>query len=518
MRLPQSLLAGAATAAFLLSLGTSASAADPVRVCGYPDGRYPNITVDSGNYQAHLNEWNDAAYQAGQNLCIAATGGSGFGVEASTLNSPNGQPAAYPNIGVHPDKQAQAGFPARVDTLGDTTSSWSTVAGTGTYNSSYDIWYADNAADCSNYTTSYELMVWLNRPGGPQPIGGAGQVQATVGGTAYTASLHQPDGNVTQKVISYIRNTPTTSVYRLNLREFTQDAVMRGYAPANGYLCKVEAGFEIWRDGNGLKTTSFSYSPKVGLPTGHLASGLHNRCLSWKPGASPSAVTAACSVSADQNWAVANDGSIHIAGKCLDNSASHTNNGNPVKLYDCNGSAAQKWRPDANRSLVNLAAPGKCLDIPSGGLDDVQLQIWTCNGTASQQWSVPQNGAGTSTGVTSKPGGLCLANQNDQKAVIATCGDAGTQTWNLGADGTERIQINGRCLGTAGVGNGSLATVGACDGSPAQRWIAQPGGWISNPASGRCLDDPAQSMTPGTQVQIYDCNGSDAQVWWSALT
>ena len=35
----------------------------------------------------------------------------------------------------------------------------------------------------------------------------------------------------------------------------------------------------------------------------------------------------------------------------------------------------------------------------------------------------------------------------------------------------------------------------------------------TNPYSGRCLDDPAGSTTPGTQLQIWDCNNSNPQRW-----
>jgi hypothetical protein len=34
-----------------------------------------------------------------------------------------------------------------------------------------------------------------------------------------------------------------------------------------------------------------------------------------------------------------------------------------------------------------------------------------------------------------------------------------------------------------------------------------------NPQANKCLDDPASSTTPGTQVQIWDCNGGANQKW-----
>jgi Ricin-type beta-trefoil lectin domain len=34
-----------------------------------------------------------------------------------------------------------------------------------------------------------------------------------------------------------------------------------------------------------------------------------------------------------------------------------------------------------------------------------------------------------------------------------------------------------------------------------------------NPASGKCLDDPGSSLTLGTQLQLYTCNGGNNQKW-----
>ncbi|WP_425554001.1 RICIN domain-containing protein [Dactylosporangium salmoneum] len=36
---------------------------------------------------------------------------------------------------------------------------------------------------------------------------------------------------------------------------------------------------------------------------------------------------------------------------------------------------------------------------------------------------------------------------------------------------------------------------------------------MRNPQSGRCLDDPSGVTTNGTRIQIWDCNGANAQVW-----
>ncbi|WMX44141.1 lectin [Streptomyces roseicoloratus] len=95
-----------------------------------------------------------------------------------------------------------------------------------------------------------------------------------------------------------------------------------------------------------------------------------------------------CNGTAAQKWTVHSDGSIRALGKCLDVTAGSTADGAKLQLYDCNGTGAQKWRVEAARDIVNVAAD-KCLDIPnSNAANGTRLQIWTCNGTAAQKWTV----------------------------------------------------------------------------------------------------------------------------------
>jgi beta-glucosidase len=63
-----------------------------------------------------------------------------------------------------------------------------------------------------------------------------------------------------------------------------------------------------------------------------------------------------------------------------------TTDGTKIQLYDCNGSAAQKWTATGG-TLVNTGS-GKCLTAP-GSANSTQLQISTCNGSAGQKWTPP---------------------------------------------------------------------------------------------------------------------------------
>ncbi|WP_405386638.1 family 16 glycosylhydrolase [Streptomyces sp. NBC_01102] len=95
-----------------------------------------------------------------------------------------------------------------------------------------------------------------------------------------------------------------------------------------------------------------------------------------------------CNGSAAQRWTVGSDGTVRALGKCLDVASGGTADGTPVQLYDCNGSAAQQWAVPAALDVVNPQA-NKCLDASgNSSANGTRLQIWTCTGAANQKWTV----------------------------------------------------------------------------------------------------------------------------------
>lgn len=96
-----------------------------------------------------------------------------------------------------------------------------------------------------------------------------------------------------------------------------------------------------------------------------------------------------CNGTAAQRWTVAGDQSLRALGKCMDVTAAGTANGTQVQLYDCNGTGAQKWQARADRTLLNPQS-GRCLDAtgPSSA-NGTRLQIWDCGAGANQKWTLP---------------------------------------------------------------------------------------------------------------------------------
>jgi hypothetical protein len=61
--------------------------------------------------------------------------------------------------------------------------------------------------------------------------------------------------------------------------------------------------------------------------------------------------------------------------------------------------------------------------------------------------------------------------------------------------------------------SGSLTILYFCNAHTDQEWIPESNGALLNLKSGRCLDDPSDSTTNGTQQQIWNCNTNPQQNW-----
>jgi len=103
-----------------------------------------------------------------------------------------------------------------------------------------------------------------------------------------------------------------------------------------------------------------------------------------------------------------------------------------------------------------------------------------------------------------------------------TCNnDSNAQNWwfsgfNSGGNDFGTIYMVGTnfCLDDPGSSNtpGTLVDLWQCNGTSAQQW--QYNGYaLWNEASDMCLDDPGWSGQPGQALQLWNCNGGENQQW-----
>jgi len=141
---------------------------------------------------------------------------------------------------------------------------------------------------------------------------------------------------------------------------------------------------------------------------------------------------------------------------CLDLRFSSARAGTNVQLWRCNGSDAQKWRMTEDGELRPAIDDSYCLDVAASdtGLG-TNVQLWPCNGTDAQRFGAI----------------------SDFGSHVALSTDAGGQ----GADALLRRERTIELRSTL--------------------------------TRNRCVDVAASGTTNGTNVQLWSCNGTDAQVW-----
>jgi len=83
----------------------------------------------------------------------------------------------------------------------------------------------------------------------------------------------------------------------------------------------------------------------------------------------------------------------------------------------------------------------------------------------------------------------------------------------LGVRSGEITGTSGKCVDVrwSGTENGTPIQLYSCNGSDAQWWTMDGTGAVR--ALGKCLDVPGGSTADGAQLQLWDCNGTGAQIW-----
>jgi hypothetical protein len=108
-------------------------------------------------------------------------------------------------------------------------------------------------------------------------------------------------------------------------------------------------------------------------------------------------------------------------GRCLDDQAVQTANGNPVQSFPCNNTAAQLWTVGADGTLRVVS---RCLRAMGGGA----VRIWACDGTRAEQWRLRVGG-----GLVNLDSGRCLDSTGvpNAKPTLRACTGSASQQWRL---------------------------------------------------------------------------------------
>ncbi len=205
-----------------------------------------------GEYRVSNNVWGGGG---GEQCLEIDLESSYFKLVMSTHNSTS--VVSYPFIykGYHwgnPTDEPWNTFPIRVGELESAPFSWSvdTTGVQGLWNAAFEAWFS--LPGTFDPGGGAELMIWINYGGGAGP-GGSAVDTATIGG--YFWEVYYADWS--WNYIAY-KLVPAANEVSVDLKAFVHDALTRGYLLTTWELDNMEAGFEIWSDGEGLTCNEFS--------------------------------------------------------------------------------------------------------------------------------------------------------------------------------------------------------------------------------------------------------------------
>ena len=99
------------------------------------------------------------------------------------------------------------------------------------------------------------------------------------------------------------------------------------------------------------------------------------------------------------------------------------------------------------------------------------------------------------------------------QGIAARAGAGVAVSFSAGVAGSAITGLGGKCIdvAAASTANGTAIQVYDCNGTDAQNWTIQADGSIR--ALGKCMDVTGAATTDGAKIQLYDCNGTAAQKW-----
>jgi Ricin-type beta-trefoil lectin domain len=245
------------------------------------------------------------------------------------------------------------------------------------------------------------------------------------------------------------------------------------------------------------------------------------------------AVVAAGTAHATSNGVLIANAGTH---KCLTVQGGSTNGLTPIVQMPCTGAFGQHWiflgSSGGIRQVYSLDT-GQCLLITAFQNFGRVVQDFCGTGDAGLFWSItdfdvpfPQRRillkSYTMNFCLDLENGLpddglplqvwqCNPNTNNQRWDVTTPPPSVGKTGQI-------LGLAFKCVDVAGGSNNNGTTVQlfTCNGTNAQQWNFPGDNTIH--ALGKCLDVSGGGTANGTRVQLWDCNGTGAQQWLSTYT
>ena len=259
---------------------------------------------------------------------------------------------------------------------------------------------------------------------------------------------------------------------------------------------KADKGFTYVTVENGTYIIESEYGTVLDVAAGGSDDGTNVQ--GWEDNATGAQRFVIKAEGTDKNGRTQYSISAQDSGKALDVYAAGTANGTNIQIYQHNGTPAQRWyfasstTADGKPSFVIISTvSGKVVDI-AGSKMGANVRIWAANGKASQNWKLrlcPEPTFGTI-----ESGAYIIESEYGTVLDVAAAGTSdgsNVQGWESNQTIAQRFYVSKK--GVDADGNQLFS--------------------ISSVLSGKALDVYAGNNHDGTNVQIYQQNGTAAQRW-----
>jgi hypothetical protein len=215
-------------------------------------------SIDLGKYWINNNWWGDASASGSQSIWDTCSSGNtiGWGTEWNWSGGNGVISYASAVLGWHYGwKMNNTGLPIQLSANKKITCAWTYRVQPGKIiNVSYDLFAHTQANPGSNDDPSDEIMIWLYRAGGAQPIG---STVATVSMAGISWELHQGK-NGYWNVYSYVRSSNADTGATLVISDFLKDLTANRGLSSSKYLSSIQSGTEVYQGSGRLDTDQYS--------------------------------------------------------------------------------------------------------------------------------------------------------------------------------------------------------------------------------------------------------------------
>jgi hypothetical protein len=224
-----------------------------------------SASISLGKYWLNNNQWGMSAGSGTQSIWSTCQQGDlvGWGTSWNWTGTAN-QVKSYGSSVFGWQwgwKVTNTGMPVQISAGKKITCGWdfSVTQSGGAMNVAYDIFAHTLPMAGTNDDPTDEIMIWLYSAGGAGPLG-TKQTTVTVAGTSwdlYRGTINDTStGKVRWNVFSFVRTANATTAV-LNIMDFANDLVTRGWMQNSKYISSVQSGTEVFTGTGQLITNGY---------------------------------------------------------------------------------------------------------------------------------------------------------------------------------------------------------------------------------------------------------------------